>query len=72
MEDLDRILGVIAHAANSEGLPSLSRRSGVPYTTLIDWQKASWRPRAVATLERLAQAAATLPANDDAPASEAA
>lgn len=65
-------LADIQRTADAEGLPALARRAGVPYTTLIDWQKAGWRPRAVATLERLAEAAATAPANDTAPQSEAA
>ncbi|EGF96763.1 hypothetical protein [Brevundimonas diminuta] len=72
MNHVTTALTEIERAAKAEGLAALSRRSGVPYTTLIDWQKAGWRPRAVATLERLAHAAAAIPANDDAPASEAA
>lgn len=72
MQDLDRIIQTIAVAADNDGLPALARRSGIPYTTLIDWQKAGWRPRAVVTLERLAEAAAATPANDDQSPAEAA
>lgn len=72
MHDLDRIIQAIAVAADSAGLPELARRSGIPYTTLIDWQKAGWRPRSVVTLERLAEAATKKPANDTLPQSEAA
>ena len=57
----------VKRAAETEGLSSLSRRSGVPYTTLIDWQRAGWRPKAVTTLEKLAAVA-----NDSSPHSEAA
>lgn len=39
------------------GLAKLSRVSGVPYTTLVDWKASGWRPRAVQTLEKLAAAA---------------
>lgn len=65
-------LKAIETAAAVEGLPAFSRRAGVPYTTLIDWQRAGWRPRAVATLEKLADAAMSLPANDNTSKSEAA
>lgn len=72
MNSVTNALADIQRAAETEGLPALARRSGVPYTTLIDWQKAGWRPRAVATLERLAAAAAATPANDDELPAEAA
>lgn len=72
MNSVTNALTDIQRAAETEGLPALARRSGVPYTTLIDWQKAGWRPRAVATLERLAEAAAATPANDDQRPAEAA
>lgn len=70
MHDLDRLIDTINVAAATEGLPALARRSGVPYTTLIDWQRAGWKPKAVRTLERLAIAVSA--ANDDTAASEAA
>ena len=70
MHDLDRLIDTINVAAETEGLPALARRSGVPYTTLIDWQRAGWKPKAVRTLERLAVAVSA--ANDDAATSEAA
>lgn len=38
-------------------LPELAKQSGVPYTTLVDWRSKNWRPKAVVTLERIAQAA---------------
>lgn len=73
MDDLNRIIAVIATAAENEGLPALAKRSGVPYTTLIDWQRAGWRPQAIVKFEKVARAAAAVAANDDAsPASEAA
>jgi hypothetical protein len=31
--------------------------TGIPYTTLVDWRKANWRPKAVETLEKLSLAA---------------
>jgi hypothetical protein len=72
MTDLASIIRAIETAAEAEGLPSLSKRSGVPYTTLRDWQKDGWRPKAVQTFERVARAAASLPANDTAAQAEAA
>jgi hypothetical protein len=60
--DVDSIIRSIEQAVEEQGLPELSKRSGVPYTTLRDWQKAGWRPRAVEVLEKLA--AASEPAND--------
>lgn len=72
MTDLARIIRTIEAAAEAEGLPSLSKRSGVPYTTLRDWQKDGWRPKALQTFERVAEAAAAVPANDAAPQAEAA
>ena len=60
-------IDVVKRAAEAEGLPAFARRSGVPYTTLRDWQRAGWRPSAVATLEKLIDAA-----NDTLPQSEAA
>ena len=64
MDDLNRLIETIETAAKKEGLPTLSKRSGVPYTTLIDWQKTGWRPKAIVTLEKIAAAAARCPAND--------
>lgn len=72
MDDLNRIIAVIETAAESEGLPALAKRSGVPYTTLIDWQRAGWRPQAIVKFEKVAQAAATVAANDASPDAEAA
>lgn len=73
MTHVDAAIRDIQAAAEKDGLPALSKRSGVPYTTLVDWQRAGWRPKAVATLEKLALAARASPANDDAlPHSEAA
>lgn len=69
MEDLSPIIEAIAKAAKAEGLPSLSKRSGVPYTTLIDWERAGWRPKGIRTFERIAKAVA---ANDATTAAEAA
>jgi hypothetical protein len=69
--DVDSIIRAIEQAADEQGLPELSKRSGIPYTTLMDWRRHGWRPRAVQVLERLAEAAK--PANDDPlPHSEAA
>lgn len=73
MNQIDAAVRSIKKAAEAEGLPAFAKRAGVPYTTLVDWQKAGWKPKAVATLERLTQAAAaTEAANDDAATSEAA
>ena len=72
MTDLATIIQKIETAAEAEGLSSFAKRSGVPYTTLRDWQKDGWRPKAVQTFERLAQAASEVPANDPLPQSEAA
>lgn len=68
--DVDSIIQSIEQAAEEQGLPELAKRSGIPYTTLMDWRRAGWRPRAVQVLERLALAAS--PANDTTPHSEAA
>lgn len=57
----------VKRAAEAEGLSAFARRTGVPYTTLRDWQRAGWRPAAVTTLEKLVEAA-----NDTLPESEAA
>lgn len=57
MDAFDKVIETIATAADAEGLPALSKRSGVPYTTLIDWQKAGWRPKAIQTFEKVAAAA---------------
>lgn len=64
MTDVTLAIEQIRIAAKAHGLPELARVSGIPYTTLVDWDKADWRPRSVKTLERLATAAATLPAPD--------
>lgn len=72
MTDLASIIRSIETAAEVEGLPSLAKRSGVPYTTLRDWQKDGWRPKSLQTFERVAKAASTLPANDARPQAEAA
>lgn len=64
MEDLSPLIATIATAAKAEGLPSLSKRSGVPYTTLIDWERAGWRPKSIQTFEKIAKAAALVAAND--------
>lgn len=72
MDDLTPIIDVIAKAAKAEGLPSFAKRTGVPYTTLIDWERAGWRPKAIVTFERIAKAASKVAANDSLPHSEAA
>ena len=73
MSKVGDIVASIRAAAERRGLAEFSRQSGVPYTTLIDWQKRNWIPRSVEALERLAEAA-DLPetANDTSPSSEAA
>lgn len=68
--DVDSIIRSIEQAAAEQGLPELSKRSGIPYTTLRDWQKVGWRPRAIEVLGKLA--AASEPANDVTPDAEAA
>lgn len=73
MNQIEAAVRSIKRAAETEGLPAFARRAGVPYTTLVDWQKAGWKPKAVTTLERLALAAAVgRAANDDTATSEAA
>ena len=73
MTEIASILDRIQQAADGDGLPSLAQRSGVPYTTLLDWQRAGWRPKAIRTLERIAAAVDDArPANDARPQGEAA
>lgn len=73
MSEIATILDRIQQAADGGGLPSLAQRSGVPYTTLLDWQRAGWRPKAVRTLEKIAAAIDDAsPANDAQPQGEAA
>lgn len=69
MSEITSILTRIQQAADDSGLPSLAQRSGVPYTTLLDWQRAGWRPKAVRTLEKIAAVIdADAEAANDAPA----
>ena len=53
MDALDPILAPIKEAAEAEGLPAFAKRCGIPYTTLVHWRKADWRPGAVDTLGKL-------------------
>lgn len=57
MNEISRAIESIDAKAKAIGLPELARRSGVAYTTLIDLQKRGFRPRSVAILEKLAEAA---------------
>lgn len=70
MNQIDAAICSIKKAAEAEGLPAFAKRAGVPYTTLVDWQKAGWKPKAVTTLERLTQAAAVAEAANDDTATE--
>ena len=72
MTEIASILERIQQAADDSGLPSLAQRSGIPYTTLLDWQRAGWRPKAVRTLEKIAAAVDAEAANDTPPQEAAA
>lgn len=56
MTEITALITRIRNVADEDGLPALSQRSGVPYTTLMDWQRAGWRPKAIRTLEKIAAA----------------
>lgn len=57
--DVERISKI---AATRGGLTRLSERSGVPYTTLKDWERRGFRPPAVDAFERVAEAATAIEA----------
>lgn len=57
MNAVAQVLEAIDAKAEEIGLPELARRADVPYTTLVDLKKKAWRPRSIAILERLADAA---------------
>lgn len=57
MSQIATALERIAAAAKAQGLPRFAERAGVPYTTVFEWSKADWRPKAVQTLEKLSDAA---------------
>jgi len=47
----------IQKAAKKVKLTELARRSGVPYTTLRDWEKKGWRTPHIDAFEDVAKAA---------------
>lgn len=58
MTDVSRTILQIQRAVSEVGLPAFSRMSGVPYTTLVHWEKHGFRPKVLSTFEKLAAAAA--------------
>ena len=63
MSQITRAIERIAQVGKKQ-LPALARQAGVPYTTVVDWKAKHWRPKAVETLERLADAAEELLSKD--------
>ncbi len=57
MSDVTRAIQQIEAVEKEIGLAELAREADVPYTTVVGWKAHGWRPKWVATLEKLAQAA---------------
>lgn len=66
MTDVSRAIQAISDAADKIGLPELARRADVPYTTVADWRAKGFRPKVVATFEKLSVAAGAVVAAADA------
>lgn len=50
----------IEQALVGRNLSQFAREAGLPYTTVRDWQKASWRTKHVETFDALVTAAERL------------
>lgn len=57
MTDVARAIEAIEKAAEKVGLPELSRRANVPYTTVAEWRAKGYRPKIIETFEKLTSAA---------------
>jgi len=57
MSDVTQTIDAIREAVSEMGLPAFSRFAGVPYTTLLHWEKSGFRPKVISTFEKLADAA---------------
>ena len=58
MSDLNDAINQIIAVEADIGLAELAREADVPYTTAVDWKAKGWRPKTIATFERLVGAAA--------------
>jgi hypothetical protein len=57
MTDITRAIQQIEAVEQKIGVAELAREAAIPYTTLVGWKAHGWRPKGVATLEKLAAAA---------------
>lgn len=57
MTDITRAIQQIEAVEREIGVAELAREADVPYTTVVGWKIHGWRPKWVATLEKLASAA---------------
>ncbi len=57
MSNISRAIQLIEAAEKEIGVAELAREAELPYTTVVGWKAQQWRPKWVATLEKLAAAA---------------